>query len=94
MCAFRKNLRIFFGKLRSSKELVRIPKKILKFECYPGSLSHNMRALTAKSMPATRATTRAATWSVGLHGQEVHMGAHHLRLETASNQLLLQFAKH
>ena len=47
------------------------------------SLSHDMCALTARSMAATEAVTR----SLGLHGQEVHMGAHYLRLETASFSL-------
>ena len=87
---FENNLRarvivsVFFGNLRSSKEMARIPKKIQKFESYPGSLSHYMRALTARSMTRSRR----------LHGKAIHMGARHLLLETASNQLLLQFAKH
>ena len=86
MCAFRKNLRIFFGKLRSSKELAPKRKKIRKFECYPDSLSHNMRAFKARRI--------APTQFVRLYGKAIHMGARHLLLETASSQLLLQFAKH
>lgn len=86
MYVFRKNLRIFFGKLRSSKDLAPKPTKIRKFECYPDSLSHYMRAFTARRI--------AATQSVRLYGKAIHMGARHLLLETASNQLLLQFAKH
>ena len=73
--------------------MARIPKKIRRLECYPGSLSHDMRALTVRSIAsagaATGGATVAATRSLGLHRQEFHMGAHHVRLETASNQLLL-----